>query len=66
MDAALEARGIKVQLGTLKEAEALTPEYSVTVVSYISGAKSSIVGLNGRCRDLRRSIFWRHTGILCI
>ena len=42
--AAMEARGIKVELDTLKEAQALNPEYIIMVVNYMSSAKSTIAG----------------------
>ena len=42
---AMELRDMKIEVGTQKQAEALTSSYIMMVVSYMSGAKSTIPGL---------------------
>ena len=52
---AMEARGIKVELGTLKR----QTQSTLLEVNYMIGAKSTIACLERQCRELKRSMFWR-------
>ena len=43
----------------MKEAKALTPGYLMSMVKYMSGAKSTIAGPKQICKDHRKMMFWR-------
>ena len=52
----MEAR---IELGTLKEVEAVALDYLLSMVNYMSGAKSTIAGAKQMCKDHKKMMFWR-------